>query len=114
MKFLLENNGESWPNCTLEELGGAVLEMLGDEHQFVVLTPERPVSERQVRFMQAALWGGQGVRVDFSLRVDDKWRMAYRFYRDGEEVLRLFEGFYLEGAIPDLTDYELEERVFPD
>lgn len=113
MSFLLENNGESWPDCTLADLDSAVLDMLADREQFVVLTSRPPVGSLEIRFMQARQWP-EGVRVDFSLRLEGKWRMVYAFYKSGGQVLRLFEAFYQRGETPDLSKYELEERIFPD
>ena len=113
MKFLLETNGGSWPDCTPEELDNAVLAMLADWEEFAVLAPEKPVGALNIRFMQAARYP-EGVRVEFSLRIGGQWRIYFRHYGEGSRVLQLFEDFYAAGLAPDFDEYELDPKIFPD
>lgn len=113
MKFLLETNGGSWPDCTPGELDNAVLAMLVDREEFVVLSPEKPVGAARVRFMQAARYP-EGVRVEYSLRIGGQWRIYFRHYKEGSRVLQLFADFYRAGQTPDFDEYELDPRVYPE
>lgn len=105
MQFKIIKDGDSIRKHNIDILKTAVTELKEGEDYFVIIEPQKPISNSI--YMQVTLNGGV-YQVEIRFITDDggeSFRHYSNQYKSQEEVFSIVKNYYLEERIPDLKGW---------
>lgn len=104
MEWTLEGNKQSRQINTAEDIKTAVLETMDETIDYFVLAPSKPI--RDCTYIQASRYEGDRIHLEVCFIKDKGIHSFYSQKCSPNVAIILFQLFYTESAVPDVSDWK--------
>lgn len=103
MEWTLEDNNQTRPIKSAEDIKSVVLEAMDETIEYFILAPSEPI--RNCPFMQATRYEGDRIHLEVCIVKTKGVNSVYSQKCSPDVATILLQLFYTEGAVPDLSDW---------